>query len=154
MAALDNALTGDLLAVAPFPRAKSSNGGLVVYVVIPTAADQQIVQAATEAAVAAADALLAGKAASGENTDITSLSGLTTALSLAQGGTGAKTDSGARAALGLPLVPDDTQFNTAMTALWVAWANSLPVWSGSGSAPVPTGRPYNLGPGGPVVIAQ
>lgn len=97
---------------------------------------------------------LAGKAASGENTDITSLSGLTTALSLAQGGTGAKTDSGARAALGLPLRPGDELFDTAMTALWVAWTNSLPVWSGSGSAPVPAGRPYLLGPGGPVVIAQ
>ncbi|HIC7828131.1 TPA: phage tail protein [Enterobacter hormaechei] len=37
----------------------------------------------------------------GANSDITSLSGLTTALSIAQGGTGAKNASGARAELGL-----------------------------------------------------
>ena len=37
----------------------------------------------------------------GANSDITSLSGLTTALSIAQGGTGAKTAADARAALGL-----------------------------------------------------
>ncbi|SEE59373.1 Chaperone of endosialidase [Rhizobiales bacterium GAS188] len=40
-------------------------------------------------------------AASGANTDITSLTGLTTALSVTQGGTGAATAAGARTALGL-----------------------------------------------------
>lgn len=39
-------------------------------------------------------------AKSGVNSDITSLSGLTTALSIEQGGTGAKTAANARAALG------------------------------------------------------
>ncbi|WP_112288445.1 tail fiber domain-containing protein [Rahnella sp. AN3-3W3] len=43
---------------------------------------------------------LAGKAAKGANTDITSLAGLTTALSIAQGGTGAKTAAAACTALG------------------------------------------------------
>ncbi|MBP2197235.1 tail fiber domain-containing protein [Pantoea cypripedii] len=42
---------------------------------------------------------LAGKAAKGANSDITSLTGLTTALSIAQGGTGAKTASDAWVAL-------------------------------------------------------
>jgi hypothetical protein len=42
-----------------------------------------------------------GAAASGANSDITSLSGLTTALSILQGGTGATTASGARTNLGL-----------------------------------------------------
>lgn len=41
------------------------------------------------------------KAAKGANTDITSLAGLTTALSIAQGGTGAKTAAAARDSLGL-----------------------------------------------------
>lgn len=41
------------------------------------------------------------KAAKGANSDITSLTGLTTALSIAQGGTGAITASAARAALGV-----------------------------------------------------
>ena len=44
---------------------------------------------------------LSGKAAKGANDDITSLSGLTTALSLEQGGTGSKTATGARTNLGL-----------------------------------------------------
>lgn len=44
---------------------------------------------------------LSGKAAKGANSDITSLSGLTTALSVAQGGTGSTTASGARTNLGL-----------------------------------------------------
>ena len=42
----------------------------------------------------------AGGAAAGANTDITSLSGLTTALSVAQGGTGSTTAANARTALG------------------------------------------------------
>uniref|UniRef100_UPI003523E803 phage tail fiber protein n=1 Tax=Enterobacter roggenkampii TaxID=1812935 RepID=UPI003523E803 len=44
---------------------------------------------------------LSGKAAKGANDDITSLSGLTTALSISQGGTGDKTPAGARTNLGL-----------------------------------------------------
>lgn len=42
-----------------------------------------------------------GAAASGANSNITSLSGLTTPLSIAQGGTASTTASGARSALGL-----------------------------------------------------
>lgn len=42
-----------------------------------------------------------GAAASGANTDITSLGGLTTPLSVAQGGTGGATDSAARTGLGI-----------------------------------------------------
>ena len=44
-------------------------------------------------------AQIAAKAASGANSDITSLSGLTTALSLVQGGTGGTTAAAARASL-------------------------------------------------------
>ncbi|WP_052130836.1 tail fiber domain-containing protein [Erwinia typographi] len=44
---------------------------------------------------------LGSKAASGANSDITALSGLTTALSVAQGGTGSKTAAAARTALGV-----------------------------------------------------
>lgn len=46
-------------------------------------------------------ASLSSKAASGANSDITSLSGLTTALSIAQGGTGGKTLAEAQANLGI-----------------------------------------------------
>ena len=44
---------------------------------------------------------IAAKANKGANSDITSLSGLTTALTIAQGGTGATTQGAAQAALGL-----------------------------------------------------
>jgi len=46
-------------------------------------------------------AALGNKAAKGANSDITSLSGLTTAVSIAQGGTGATTLAAAQAALGI-----------------------------------------------------
>lgn len=75
MSALDTALTGDLLAVSPLPRAKSSNGGLVVYVVIPTAVEQ-VAQVATDAALAAIAGPLAGKANAGDNGDIARLLGV------------------------------------------------------------------------------
>ena len=52
------------------------------------------------AASATAGRAALSAAASGANSDITSLSGLTTALSIAQGGTGATTASAARTALG------------------------------------------------------
>ncbi|CAB4161281.1 hypothetical protein UFOVP732_42 [uncultured Caudovirales phage] len=53
--------------------------------------------------ITAPAALLGSRAASGANSDITSLSGLTTALSVAQGGTGSTTQSGARTNLGLAI---------------------------------------------------
>lgn len=49
----------------------------------------------------AKESALSGKAVSGANSDITSLSGLTTALSVAQGGTGAISALAARASLGV-----------------------------------------------------
>lgn len=45
--------------------------------------------------------LLTSKAGSGANSDITSLNGLSTALTISQGGTGATTQSGSQAALGI-----------------------------------------------------
>jgi hypothetical protein len=52
------------------------------------------------------DVLTATKADKGANSDITSLSGLTTPLSVAQGGTGAASASAARTALGLVIGTD------------------------------------------------
>lgn len=61
---------------------------------------------------------LNSKASSGSNTDITSLSGLTTALSIAQGGTGASTPLAGRSSLGAAASGDNsdiTSLNTVKT---------------------------------------
>ncbi|WP_335944435.1 hypothetical protein [Pseudomonas sp. G166] len=65
------------------------------------------------------------KAAKGANSDITSLSALTTALSIAQGGTGADTDSGARTNLGLVPVASasDTTSGRLLTPGWMGLGN-------------------------------
>lgn len=54
---------------------------------------------ATDSILSAFGKLQVSKAAKGANSDITSLAGLTTALSVVQGGTGASTEAGARTAL-------------------------------------------------------
>ena len=61
-----------------------------------------IASGGTGATSASAARTALSAAASGANSDITSLSGLTTPLSVAQGGTGSTTASGARTALSVP----------------------------------------------------
>jgi len=56
-----------------------------------------------------------GAAASGANSDITSLSGLTTALSVAQGGTGGNTQATARTGLGLGSIATQAASAAAIT---------------------------------------
>ena len=62
------------------------------------------------ASSAAAARSLDGSAASGANNDITSIAGLTTPLSLGQGGTGSSTASAARSALGVTATGADTSY--------------------------------------------
>ncbi|MCF4125058.1 hypothetical protein [Methylobacterium sp. SyP6R] len=111
-----------------------------------------LLRAAIQTRAAAGE--LAGKAAAGDNADITRLSGLTTPLSISQGGTGAGTPTEVRTALGLPLVPGDPEFAQAMEAAWLAFVATLPVWDGVGPAPVRAGRAFRQSVGGPVLIAQ
>jgi hypothetical protein len=91
--------------------------------------------AAAASASAARSAISA--AASGANSDITSLSGLTTALSIAQGGTGAATASAARTALGLAIGTDVQAFDTNLRPR----VSSTPLSSTSGTAIDFTGIP-------------
>ncbi len=108
------------------------------------------VQAAASAQAAAesaeeAEMATRGKAASGANSDITSLSGLTTALSVAQGGTGGTDQASARTGLG---------FGTAATAKLTTSATdttagrALKVGDfGVGSTTIPTLSDLNVFPG-------
>ena len=64
-------------------------------------------------------------AKSGENTDITSLSGLTTALSVAQGGTGAKTQSAALVSLGA-LPAAGGSYNLRLSSVGVVGSPATP----------------------------
>nr|DAF78528.1 MAG TPA: tail protein [Caudoviricetes sp.] len=75
---------------------------------------------------------ITGAAASGDNSDITSLSGLTTAISVSQGGTGATSAENARVNLGLGSVSVE---------------NVTPLTKGGTGATTPSGARSNLGLG-------
>ncbi|UYM56783.1 pyocin knob domain-containing S74 family peptidase [Leclercia adecarboxylata] len=71
---------------------------------------------------------ISGSASAGANSDITSLTGLTTALSIAQGGTGSTTAAGARTSLGLGTV---STFNIGTSGASVPVLNASNTWSGT-----------------------
>lgn len=98
---------------------------------------------ASSAAVVASDTILAAfgklqaqvnaRAMKGANNDITSLSGLTTALSVAQGGTGSKTSGDARLALGVLNVD-----STYISGLKIIWNSPTSLTIGTGAAIIPS----------------
>ena len=69
-----------------------------------------ITHGGTGSTTASAARTALGAAASGANSDITSLSGLTTPLSITQGGTGANTSADARTNLGVTATGSDTTY--------------------------------------------
>jgi len=84
------------------------------------------------------------KAAKGANSDITSLSGLSTALSLAQGGTGGKNAADARAGLGLGSAAV-LAANTAVLGATGWFKDSATGWTvQKGSINVPAGSTRNV----------
>ncbi|WP_146214384.1 glycine-rich domain-containing protein [Rhizobium sp. 11515TR] len=72
-----------------------------------------------------------GAAASGANSDITSLSGLSTALSVAQGGTGGNTQATARTGLGLGTVATLNAGTSANNVVQLNGSAQLPAVDGS-----------------------
>ncbi len=86
-------------------------------------------------------------AASGSNTDITALSGLTTALSIPQGGTGAATAANARTNLGLGSIATQNANAVTITGGTISGITDLAIVDGgTGASDAPTAR-TNLGLG-------
>ena len=88
-----------------------------------------------------------GAAASGANSDITSLTGLTTPLSIAQGGTAATTASGARTSLGLGTIATQDANNVTITGGSITGITDLAVADGGTGASNASGARTNLGLG-------
>ena len=88
---------------------------------------------------------IAAKANAGANSDITSLSGLTTALSVAQGGTGATSASAARTALGIGTIATQASDSVSITGGSVAGITDLGIADGGTGASSASAARTNLG---------
>jgi hypothetical protein len=86
-----------------------------------------------------------GAAASGANSDITSLSALSTALSVPQGGTGATTASGARTSLGLGTMAVQDASSVTVTGGTITGITDLAVADGGTGSGTASGARTNLG---------
>ena len=87
---------------------------------------------ATRAEAAAGS--VTNKASAGANSDITSLGGLTTALSVAQGGTGGKNQTAAQIALGLPKAAGNSSTSGEVLQVGHAgWNGGVAILAGAGT---------------------
>lgn len=104
-----------------------------------------VAQGGTGANTASGARTSLGVAASGANSDITSLSGLTTALSIAQGGTGANTAATARTSLGLGTMATQSNTSVDITGGSIVGITDLAVTDGGTGASSAAGARTNLG---------
>jgi len=86
-----------------------------------------------------------GAAASGSNIDITELTGLSTALSIAQGGTGGKTANAARTNLGIGTLGTQNASTVSITGGSITGINDLQVADGGTGASTAATARANLG---------
>lgn len=100
-----------------------------------------VFKAGTAAAVRSAIAA----AASGSNADITELTGLSTALSIAQGGTGGKTANAARTNLGIGTLGTQNASAAAITGGSISGINDLAIADGGTGASTAATARANLG---------
>ena len=109
------ASASERLALGSSGHVLQSNGTDVVYGALPgTSLTGTVPLANGGTAATSASAALAslGAAAKGANSDITSITGLTTDLAVTHGGTGSSSASAARTALGVAIGSDVQAFNT------------------------------------------
>lgn len=99
-------LTGAITATGGVSGAITSSSATITGGTITGITDLAIADGGTGASTAANARTNLSAAASGANSDITSLTGLTTPLTIAQGGTTASTAAGARTSLGLVIGTD------------------------------------------------
>ena len=122
-----------------------SGGGTSGDVTVLLSTPVSIANGGTGSATASAARSALGAAASGANSDITSLSGLTTALSLAQGGTAATTAAGARTNLGLGTLSTQDANNVSITGGSMTGITDLAVADGGTGASSAAAARTNLG---------